>query len=213
MATAAKKEKDDWPRLLEPYLTGKAQKAFHALHEEDKKDFSKIVDIILRHYQLTPDAYRLKFKTASKKPDETFEEFATRLELYFKRWLKPSETSKTTEDVTRMFEMIVIDQFLTSIRNETLRTKLREKKKSTVQAVARCADEYLLNRNMEASFQNPYKSSMTPHANPQETGSSPSKTFPSHNYRRITRSTTSLLPNAMEHLKLYVTGAINLGIV
>ena len=96
MATAEKKPKQDWPRLLEPYLTGKAQKAFHALTKDDKKDYSKIVAIILRNYQLTPEAYRLKFKTASKKSDETFKEFATRLELYFRRWLKPLEPRQTS---------------------------------------------------------------------------------------------------------------------
>ena len=169
MATAAKKPKAEWPRLLEPYLTGKAQKAFYALHEEDKGVYSKIVDIILRHYQLTPDAYRLKFRTASKKPDETFEEFVTRLELYFQRWLKPSDESGTSEDVKRMMELLLTDQFLTSVRNENLRTKLREKKLSTVQAVARYADEYVLNRKMEESLNNPYKSSQTSHSRPLET--------------------------------------------
>ena len=43
LAKAAKKEEKDWPRLLEPYLTGKAQKAFHSLSETDKQDFGKIV--------------------------------------------------------------------------------------------------------------------------------------------------------------------------
>ena len=75
MVVAKKKPKEDWPRLLEPYLTGKAQQAFHSLTESDKKDFDKITAVILRRYQLTPEAYRLKFKSSSKKHDETFEEF------------------------------------------------------------------------------------------------------------------------------------------
>ena len=94
--------------------------------EEDKKDYAKIAAIILRHYQLTPEAYRLKFKTASKKPDETFEEFATRLTLYFRRWLKPSDESDTSQDVNRMMKLQLIDQFLTSLQSEHLRTKLRD---------------------------------------------------------------------------------------
>ena len=127
-AKSQNKPKDDWPRLLEPYLTGKAQKAFHALSEDEKKDFDKIVDIILRHYQLTPEAYRVKFRTASKKSDETFEEFAARLEQCMQRWLKPTDETSTSSNVKRMFELLLIDQFLSSIRNENLRLKLREKK-------------------------------------------------------------------------------------
>ena len=34
----------------------KAQKAFHALSEEDKKQYDKVVQIILCHFQLTPEA-------------------------------------------------------------------------------------------------------------------------------------------------------------
>ena len=151
MATAANKTKDQWPRLLEPYLTGKAQKAFHALSEEDKKQYDKIVQIILRHFQLTPEAYRIKFRTASKGPEETFEEFSTRLELYFRRWLEPKEDMSGSSDFKRMMHLIVIDQFLSSITNDNFRTKLREKKATSVQAVARIADEHVLNRKAETS--------------------------------------------------------------
>ena len=34
-----------------------------------------------------------------------------------------------------MFEMLLIDQLLTSVRNENLRAKLQEKKLSTIQAL------------------------------------------------------------------------------
>ena len=163
MAKAAKKPKEDWPRLLEPYLTGKAQKAFYALKEEDKKDFQKIVDIILRHYQLTSEAYRVKFRSATKEHQETFEEFATRLELYFKRWLKPSNETAATADIKRIFEQLLIDQFLSTIKNDNLRLKLREKKLTTVQAVARCADEHVLNRRMENTSASTHpRQSLTP---------------------------------------------------
>lgn len=152
MAVAAEKPKDQWPRLLEPYLTGKAQKAFHALTEEDKKHYDKIVEIILRHYQLTPEVYRLKFRTASKKAEKSFEEFSTRLELYLRRWLVPKEETALSPDFTRMTHLLLIDLFLSSINHDTLRIKLRENRVETVQALARMADDYILHRRAEASF-------------------------------------------------------------
>ena len=38
VATSAGRLKEEWPTLLEPYLTGKAQQAFHALSPEEKED-------------------------------------------------------------------------------------------------------------------------------------------------------------------------------
>ena len=148
MATAKKELKEEWPRLLEPYLTGKAQQAFHSLTESDKKYLTKIRVIILRRYQLTPEAYRLKFKTSSKKPDETFEEFATRLELYVKKFTFPSEESKASSDITRVLELVMTDQFLSTIHvaDDGLWLKLREIKFPTTQATAKFADELILNR-------------------------------------------------------------------
>ena len=67
------------------------------------------MDIVLYQYQLTPEAYRLKFKTASKNSDETFEEFTTRLELYLRRWLKPDNDTTATQDANSMFELSLID--------------------------------------------------------------------------------------------------------
>ena len=61
-----------------------------------------------------------------------------------------------------MIELLLIDQFLTSLHSEPLRTKLCEKKLSTVQAVATQADEYLLNRRMEESFPSACKHPSTP---------------------------------------------------
>ena len=65
LASAANKPKLEWPRLLEPYLTGKAHKAFHSLSDVDKSDYNKIVEVIHRRYFLTPEAYRLKYSSNS----------------------------------------------------------------------------------------------------------------------------------------------------
>ena len=69
--------------------------------------------------------------------------------MYLKRWLKPSDISGASDNVKRMMQLLLVDQFLTSLRSEPLRIKLREKKFTTVQAAARQADEYLLHRKME----------------------------------------------------------------
>ena len=127
LATAAKTPKDEWPRLLEPYLTGKAQKAFHSLSDIDKCDYDKIVEVIHRRYFLTPEEYRLKYKSDTKKADETFEEFAHRLEDNFNKWIKIPSAKREDVDTKRALNLVMIDQFLSTVRDEQLRLKLREK--------------------------------------------------------------------------------------
>ncbi|PIK34536.1 hypothetical protein BSL78_28635 [Apostichopus japonicus] len=80
-----------WPILLEPYLTGKAQKAFHILSESQKQSYVVVKDALLAAFQLTPDTYREKFRSAVKDPSETFRQYGSRLSLYLRRWTAPTD--------------------------------------------------------------------------------------------------------------------------
>ena len=146
LATSSGRSKEEWPGLLEPYLTGKAQQAFHALSQHEKEDYEEVVRAIRRRYHLTPDAYRLKFKSDSKHGDESFEEFANRLKDYFHRWVEISQTTADLPEVNKCLNLVMIDQFLSTIADEGLRLKLRERNESSLIALARTADELLLHR-------------------------------------------------------------------
>ncbi|XP_038063012.1 uncharacterized protein LOC119733697 [Patiria miniata] len=154
LATATKKPKTEWPRLLEPYLTGKAQKVFYSLSEEDKQDFDKIVAAIERRYFRTPEAYKMEFKSDFKKGDETFEDYANRLNHNFLKWLQTDKATAEVAEVKRCFHLIMMDQFLSMVRNDSLRLKLHERKLQTVFELARAADEYLLHQRSTNALQN-----------------------------------------------------------
>ena len=91
LAKLYKKDPFSWTCILEPLLTGKAQQAFYPLSDSDKRNFILVKNAILRAHSLTLEHYRIKFKHGKKKPTETFEEFASNLELNFRRWTDPSE--------------------------------------------------------------------------------------------------------------------------
>ncbi|XP_041470090.1 uncharacterized protein LOC121419696 [Lytechinus variegatus] len=146
MATAEERPRHEWAKLLEPYLTGKAQQAFHSLSYSEKENYDAAVQVILRRYQLTPEAYRVKFKTDSKQGEETFEEYANRLQDNFCRWLEVTPSTFHNPEVRRCFDLIMIDQFLSTVVDETLRLKLRERNECSLIALARTADELLLHR-------------------------------------------------------------------
>ena len=118
IAKASGKPKSAWPSLLEPYLTGKAQQAFHVLSECEKDDYDKVVQAIRRRYNLTAEAYRVRFKSDSKRNDETFEEFGNRLMVNFFRWVEIPQTTADIHEVNRCLNLIMIDQFLSTIADD-----------------------------------------------------------------------------------------------
>lgn len=85
MATLHKRDKSQWTAILEPLLIGRAQKTFHLLCEEDKLNYDIVSETLMRAYSQTSEAYRIKFLNEYKKPSETFEEYGSKLELYFRR--------------------------------------------------------------------------------------------------------------------------------
>ena len=127
LATSSGRSKEEWPGLLEPYLTGNAQQAFHALSQDEKEDYDEVVRAIRRRYHLISDAYRLKFKSDSKRGDESFEEFANRLKDYFHRWVEISQATADLPEVKKRLNLVMIDQFLSTIADEGLRLKLKGK--------------------------------------------------------------------------------------
>lgn len=146
IATAEERPRHEWAKLLEPYLTGKAQQAFHSLSNTEKENYDAVVQVILRRYQLTPEAYRVKFKTDTKQSEETFEEFANRLQENFYKWVEVTPSTIAIPEVKRCFDLVMIDQLLSTVVDETLRLKLRERNERSLIVLARTADELLLHR-------------------------------------------------------------------
>lgn len=63
IAVAIKWPKDVWAILLQCRLTGKAQEACSALSVEDGLLYDKVKNVILRVYELVPEAYRQQFRS------------------------------------------------------------------------------------------------------------------------------------------------------
>ncbi|PIK40206.1 hypothetical protein BSL78_22954 [Apostichopus japonicus] len=135
-----------WPILLEPYLTGKAQKAFHILSESQKQSYVVVKDALLAAFQLTPDTYREKFRSAVKGPSETFRQYGSRLSLYLRRWTAPTDRLASSPEFTRIMDLIAVDQMISSLRDESLRLKLLEQKWTSLVEISDFADNILVAR-------------------------------------------------------------------
>ena len=97
---------------------------------------------IERRYFHTPESYRTQFKSDYKQSGETFEDYACRLELHFQKWLEVKKEISEIPEVSRCFNLVLMDQFLSTIRSDNLRIKLQERKLKTISELARAAQCY-----------------------------------------------------------------------
>ena len=77
IATSLAWPKDVWTLLLQSVLTGKAQEIYSALSVEQSSRYDGVKSaIILKAYELVPEAYRQQFRSSQKQNSQTFTEFA-----------------------------------------------------------------------------------------------------------------------------------------
>ena len=68
--------KEHWTLLLQSVLIGKARETYIQLGVEQSHHHETIKELILKGYELVPEAYRQKFRNCKKDPNQTHVEFA-----------------------------------------------------------------------------------------------------------------------------------------
>ena len=133
-------DKSRWPFILAPQLTGRAQKAYMALANDEANDYSSIKQAILKRYDINEETHRWKFRAQSRKKGESYAELATSLLDLANRWL--DDCISTTD----LLEKVAMEQFL-SKAPEDVRVWVREQKPKTCAEAGQWADEFQLARN------------------------------------------------------------------
>ena len=124
-----------WPHYLAPQLTGRAQLAFVALPITESAKYPAIRNAILARYDINEEAYRRRFRTATRGPGQTNRELAVRQMDLQKKWLKDATT------VEEVQEKVGIEQFLSTLPVEQ-KLWVTEKKPKTCIHTGELADEY-----------------------------------------------------------------------
>ena len=145
---------DMWTTLVQCRLKGKAQRVYNTLKDDLSSDYDTVKAIVLRAYDLVPEAYRQKFRNFRKTSEITFVEFSRRKENYFDDWVK----SKEVDDFDNLRELMLVEEFKNSVPRD-LKTHLEELKLDTVQEIAIAADEYALTHRVEVKSNSVVKSS------------------------------------------------------
>ena len=137
LADANKWPQSDWATRLAAVLTGKAREAFTRMPVEDTGDYSKLKNAILMAYDLTPEAYRIRFRSVRKQKDETHQQYSVRVRTILERWLK----GQNVNDFANLQELLIKEQMLESYY-PGLQIYLKDRKPKTVKELAEIADHY-----------------------------------------------------------------------
>ena len=95
-------------------LSGKGVQVFVQIYENEAADYDKLKKRLLTAYESVPAVYCDNFRSLQKNGTETFSEFAFSLEKHFRRWI----TSLETHSFEKVCEVMLIEQFLTSVDDE-----------------------------------------------------------------------------------------------
>ena len=120
-----------WAYLLAPQLTGRAQQAFAAGSYEDVKA------AILVRYDINDETYRQRFRAASCKDGETYQELAVRTLDLLNKWMKDYK-----DDPQKILEQIATEQLLGKMTRE-IQIYVRERKPESAMQAGGLADDYV----------------------------------------------------------------------
>ena len=177
--------KEHWTLLLQSVLIGKAHEIYTQLGVEQSHHYETVKELILKGYELVPEAYRQKFRNCKKDSNQTHVEFARSKEQLFDRWCC---SKKIDQNYDKLIQLMLVEEFKRCIQSD-VKTFLNEKQVETLEEAARQADDYYLTHKV--SFI----------AKPKPTSSHPQNKFMSGNSSGIPSQSNTPKPNSTSETK------------
>ena len=131
--------KEHWTLLLQSVLIGKAREIY-TLGVEQSHHYETVKELILKGYELVPEAYRQKFRNCKKDSNQTHVEFARNKEQLFNRWCC---SKKIDQNYDKLRQLMLVEEFKRCIQSD-VKTFLDEKQVETLEEAARLVDDYYL---------------------------------------------------------------------
>ena len=138
IAESLKWPKESWTLLLQSVFVGKAREIYSSLSIEQCQNYDAVKKAVLKAYELLPEAYRQKFRSAKKESNQTHVEFARVQEQMLDRWLS---SKNVNEDFKQLRQLVLIEQFKECI-HANIKTHLDERDINNLEDAATTADDY-----------------------------------------------------------------------
>ena len=132
--------KEHWTLLLQSVLIGRAREIYIQLGVEQSHHYETVKELILKGYELVPEAYRQKFRKCKKDSNQTHVEFARSKGQLFDRWCC---SKKIDQNYDKLRQLVLVEEFKRCIQSD-VKTFLDEKQVETLEEAARLADDYYL---------------------------------------------------------------------
>ena len=162
--------KEHWTLLLQSVIIGKAREIYTQLTVEQSSSYDTVKELILKAYELVPEAYRQKFRNCKKENEQTHVEFARTKEQLFDRWCSSKKIGSNHE---KLRQLMLVEEFKRCI-NSDIKSFLDEKQVETLEAAARLADDYALTHKVSfINKSNPSRRSFFPHSGSKHSPSNP----------------------------------------
>ena len=142
IATQQQWKPEEWSIQLSGLLTGKALTAYARLPPERVALYEELKKELLLEYKIDEEAYRTKFRNEVKTQSESFIAYIRRLKEYARRWLGISSKALEQEELCKVVDQIVIEQFTDQLPLD-VKTRLRELKPKTPTRAAEIADDFI----------------------------------------------------------------------
>ncbi|MDD9361343.1 MAG: hypothetical protein PV344_00175, partial [Anaplasma sp.] len=158
-----------WPQRLLTLLPCEAAEVVARLSARDADDYDKVKSSLLKRYRLSAEAFRQRFRNASKKSSEGYSEFAYGLKTNLIEWLKSEEVYESRDKVV---ECVCLEQFFRSIPQPVKLWVQDREGVDTVERAAELADEYATRRKLSGDEGDPDRNNRASRKHfPQRNGS------------------------------------------
>ena len=124
--------KEHWTLLLQSVVIGKAREIYTQLPLDQSSDYDTVKNLILKAYELVPEAYRQKFRNCRKEHDQTHVEFARTKEQLFDRWCS---TKDVKSDHAKLRQLMLVEEFKRCIHSD-VKSFLDEREVETLDVAA-----------------------------------------------------------------------------
>ena len=162
--------KEHWTLLLQRFIIGKAREIYTLLTVQQSSSYDTVKELILKAYELVPEAYRQKFRNCKKENEQTHVEFARTKEQLFDRWCSSKKIGSNHE---KLRQLMLVEEFKRCI-NSDIKSFLDEKQVETLEAAARLADDYALTHKVSfINKSNPSRRPFFPHSGSKHSPSNP----------------------------------------
>ncbi|XP_064474611.1 uncharacterized protein LOC135388765 isoform X1 [Ornithodoros turicata] len=140
--------KSSWPQRLLTLLPGETADVLARMPKDESEDYDKVKSSLLRKYRLSAEAFRQRFRSDVKKPNQPYVDFAYNLKSNLVEWLTEV---KAYGDHDKVIQHICIEQFFDRIP-EDMRFWIQDKPDvDTIEKASELADDYVSRRVYNSS--------------------------------------------------------------